>query len=46
LNFFRSEEHARDWWEGSRAAGAALTLAEAFRLGAAIFGERLPRLLR
>ncbi len=28
------------------AAGAALTLAEAFRLGAAIFGERLPRLLR
>jgi len=22
---FRSEEHAREWWEGSRAAGAALT---------------------
>jgi len=46
LNFFRSEEHAREWWKVSRAAGAALTLAEAFRLGAAIFGERLPRLLR
>jgi hypothetical protein len=45
LNFFRSEEHAAAWWAGSRAAGAAMTLAEAFRLGAAIFGERLPGLL-
>ena len=35
-----------DWWAGSRAAGAALTLPEAFRLGAIVFGERLPRLLR
>ena len=34
------------WWATSRAAGAALTLPEAFRLGAAIFGELLPRLLR
>jgi alkylmercury lyase-like protein len=46
LNFFRSEEHAREWWERTGAGGGALTLAEAFRLGAAIFGERLPRLLR
>jgi len=30
----------------SRAPGAAATLAEAFRLGATIFGELLPRLLR
>ena len=34
------------WWAATRAPGAALTLPEAFRLGATIFGERLPRLLR
>ena len=34
------------WWTESRAAGAALALPEAFRLGAAIFGELLPGLLR
>ena len=33
------------WWAESRAAGAALALPEAFRLGATIFGELLPRLL-
>jgi hypothetical protein len=35
-----------EWWEQNRAAGAAATLSEAFRLGATIFGELLPRLLR
>ncbi len=35
-----------EWWAGSQAPGAAATLAEAFRLGATIFGELLPRLLR
>jgi hypothetical protein len=35
-----------EWWEATRASGAAATLAEAFRLGATIFGERLPALLR
>lgn len=35
-----------EWWESSRAPGAAATLPEAFRLGATIFGELLPRLLR
>jgi hypothetical protein len=35
-----------EWWAVSRAGGAALTLPEAFRLGAAIFGELLPGLLR
>jgi hypothetical protein len=35
-----------EWWTASRPAGAAATLPEAFRLGAAIFGELLPRLLR
>jgi hypothetical protein len=34
------------WWGVSRAPGAAATLADAFRLGATIFGELLPRLLR
>jgi hypothetical protein len=35
-----------EWWSVSAAAGAAATLPEAFRLGATIFGELLPRLLR
>ena len=35
-----------EWWTASAAAGAAATLPEAFRLGATIFGELLPRLLR
>jgi hypothetical protein len=35
-----------EWWAASRAPGSAATLAEAFRLGARIFGELLPRLLR
>jgi hypothetical protein len=34
------------WWAASQASGAAATLPEAFRLGATIFGEWLPRLLR
>ncbi len=29
------------WWEDARAAGAAATLADAFMLGADIFGRRL-----
>jgi hypothetical protein len=33
------------WWQQGRPAGAAATLPEAFRLGATIFGEMLPRLL-
>jgi hypothetical protein len=35
-----------EWWLGSRAAGAAATLPEAFALGARIFGELLLTLLR
>ena len=35
-----------EWWAASRAGGAALTLPEAFKLGATLFGELLPRLLR
>ena len=35
-----------EWWTASAATGAAATLPEAFRLGATIFGELLPRLLR
>ena len=35
-----------EWWAASRASGAAATLPEAFHLGATIFGELLPRLLR
>ena len=35
-----------EWWGATRAPGAAATLPEAFRLGATIFGELLPRLLR
>ena len=35
-----------EWWAASRPPGAAATLPEAFRLGAMIFGELLPRLLR
>lgn len=35
-----------EWWAASRAPGAAATLPEAFRLGARIFGELLPGLLR
>jgi hypothetical protein len=34
-----------EWWVGSRAAGAAATLPEAFRLAAAVFGDRLRRLI-
>ena len=35
-----------EWWAASRAPGAAATLPEAFRLGATVFGELLPGLLR
>jgi hypothetical protein len=35
-----------EWWAATRAAGAALPLAEAFRLGATLFGELLPRIVR
>lgn len=35
-----------EWWAAGRAPGAAATLLHAFRLGATIFGELLPRLLR
>ena len=35
-----------EWWAASRAGGVALTLTEAFTLGATIFGQLLPRLLR
>ena len=35
-----------EWWAVSRAPGAAATLEEAFRLGATVFGELLPQLLR
>jgi hypothetical protein len=35
-----------EWWRAGRASGAAASLPEAFRLGATIFGELLPRLLR
>ena len=35
-----------EWWAASPVPGAATTLPEAFRLGATIFGELLPRLLR
>lgn len=34
------------WWATTRAPGAAATLGEAFALGARIFGELLPGLLR
>jgi hypothetical protein len=33
------------WWKDTQPAGAATTLAEAFTLGAAIFGDRLLRLV-
>lgn len=35
-----------EWWAATQASGAAATLPEAFRLGARIFGELLPRLVR
>ncbi len=42
LNFFRSEEHLRSWWEGHPdVSGAAAVLDEAFALGARIFGKLL-----
>jgi len=47
LNFFRSEEHLRGWREAHPdVLGAAATLAEAFKLGAKIFGELLRDVLR
>jgi hypothetical protein len=36
----------QEWWAASGTPGAAATLPEAFRLGATIFGELLPQLLR
>jgi hypothetical protein len=45
LNFFRSEDHVESWWKDTQTAGAAATLREAFALGAAIFGDRLLRLI-
>ena len=42
LNFFRSEEHMRAWREANpEVAGAGTTVAEAFKLGARIFGGLL-----
>ncbi len=42
LNVFRSEEHSRAWCEAHpEAPGAGTTVAEAFKLGARIFGELL-----
>jgi len=35
-----------EWWAASGAGGVALTLPEAFALGATVFGELLPRVLR
>jgi hypothetical protein len=35
-----------EWWRRTRAPGAAAILPDAFRLGATIFGELLPRLLQ
>ena len=35
-----------EWWAAGHAPGAAATLGEAFALGARIFGELLPGLLR
>ena len=42
LNFFRSEEHLRSWWEAHPdVPGAAAVLDEAFTLGAKVFGKLL-----
>ena len=42
LNFFRSEEHLRSWWEAHPdVSGAAAVLEEAFKVAAKIFGELL-----
>jgi len=40
LNFFRSEEHLRSWWDAApEADGAGMTLVEGFKLGKRIFGD-------
>jgi hypothetical protein len=42
LNFFRSEEHLRTWWEATpEVDGAALPLVEGFKVGKRIFGDLL-----
>lgn len=46
LNFFRSKDHLREWWEKHpEVPGAAAVLEEAFKLGARIFGELLREVL-
>jgi hypothetical protein len=42
LNFFRSEDELRRWWEGSPGvAGAGATIADGFALGRQVFGDLL-----
>jgi alkylmercury lyase-like protein len=42
VNFFRSEEHLRQWWAANPGTpGAATTVVEAFRLGRRLFGDLL-----
>ncbi len=42
LNFFRSEEHLRAWWEAApEASGAGMTVIEGFKLGKRMFGDLL-----
>ncbi|PYM62025.1 MAG: hypothetical protein DMD79_11545 [Candidatus Rokuibacteriota bacterium] len=42
MNFFRSEEHLREWWMGHPGTeGAGTTVTEAFALGRRIFGGLL-----
>jgi len=42
LNFFRSEDELRSWWEGNPGvAGAGATVADGFALGRQIFGDLL-----
>jgi len=44
LNFFRSEEHLRAWWEANpEVPGAGATVVEGFKLGKRIFGGLLSR---
>jgi hypothetical protein len=42
VNFFRSEDHLREWWESqSNPEGAGTPAAEAFALGRRVFGGLL-----
>jgi len=43
LNFFRSEDHLREWYTSHPdVPGAGVVLAEAFKLGAEAFGGLWP----